>query len=92
MILAPPAGDAFSFITDLQIYPSSVFNLLMAIGIYLLRYHRSKLGLPRRFTYWRAGPLRDALEAAGFEVLSVEQSRGAVEDWLQVLALRPSGS
>ncbi|KAF7189196.1 High-affinity methionine permease [Pseudocercospora fuligena] len=53
MILAPPAGDAFSFITDLQIYPSSVFNLLMAAGIYVLRYHRGKLGLPRpTFKAW----------------------------------------
>lgn len=53
MILAPPAGDAFNFITDLQVYPSSCFNLLMGVGIYVLRYHRSKLGLPRpTFRAW----------------------------------------
>ena len=53
VILAVPAGDAFSFITDLQIYPSSCFNLLMAAGIYVLRYHRKRLGLPRpTFRAW----------------------------------------
>lgn len=46
IILAVPAGDAFSFITDLQVYPASVFNLLMGIGIYILRHNRKKLGLP----------------------------------------------
>jgi hypothetical protein len=53
VILAVPAGDAFSFITDLQIYPSSCFNLLMAAGIYVLRYNRQRLGLPRpTFRAW----------------------------------------
>ncbi|USW53290.1 Putative amino acid/polyamine transporter I [Septoria linicola] len=53
VILAVPAGDAFSFITDLQVYPSSCFNLLMAAGIYVLRYHRKRLGLPRpQFRAW----------------------------------------
>ncbi|OCK75789.1 hypothetical protein K432DRAFT_408720 [Lepidopterella palustris CBS 459.81] len=33
MILAPPAGDAFNFITDFQVYPSSVFILLMSVGL-----------------------------------------------------------
>lgn len=53
MILGPPAGDAFNFVTDLQIYPGSIFNLLMAVGIYVLRYHRSRLNLPRpTFKAW----------------------------------------
>lgn len=53
IILAVPAGDAFSFITDLQVYPSSVFSLLMGIGIHILRHNRKRLGLPRpSFKAW----------------------------------------
>ncbi len=53
MILAPPPGDAFNFITDLQVYPSSFFQLAMAIGIYIVRYHRKRLDLPRaEFRAW----------------------------------------
>lgn len=50
MILAPPAGDAFNFVVDLAVYPSSFFLLVMAIGIYFVRYRRKKLGLPRQST------------------------------------------
>lgn len=46
-ILAPPAGDAFNLVVDLKNYPQSFFYSLMAIGIYLVRFRRSKLGLPR---------------------------------------------
>ncbi|EMD94511.1 hypothetical protein COCC4DRAFT_43720 [Bipolaris maydis ATCC 48331] len=46
IILAVPAGDAFSFITDLQVYPSACFSLLMAVGLYVLRFRRNRLGLP----------------------------------------------
>lgn len=46
MIVAPPAGDAFNFISDLQIYPSSFFNVLLGLGLYLIRYRRRRLGLP----------------------------------------------
>ncbi|KAL1872439.1 hypothetical protein VTK73DRAFT_1517 [Phialemonium thermophilum] len=53
MILAPPAGDAFNFIVDLQSYPSSFFNFLMSIGIYIIRWRRRRLGLPRpAFRAW----------------------------------------
>jgi amino acid transporter len=53
MILAPPAGDAFSFIVDLAVYPSSVFNLTLATGLILLRRHRKRLNLPRpSFKVW----------------------------------------
>ncbi|KAK3364283.1 hypothetical protein B0T25DRAFT_60768 [Lasiosphaeria hispida] len=41
MILAPPAGDAFNFITDLQVYPNAFFNVVMAAGIYAVRYRRA---------------------------------------------------
>ncbi|KAF5850016.1 hypothetical protein GGP41_005457 [Bipolaris sorokiniana] len=46
IILAVPAGDAFSFIVDLQVYPSACFSLLMAVGLYVLRFRRNRLGLP----------------------------------------------
>ena len=49
-------------------------------------WHSRKLGGPRRFTYWREDPLRTALEAAGFAIEAIEHTRGATEDWLQVLA------
>jgi SAM-dependent methyltransferase len=49
-------------------------------------WHDRKLGVPRRFTYWREDPLRAALERAGFAVRSIERVRGTTDDWLQVLA------
>ena len=53
MILAPPAGDAFNFTTDLQVYPSSIFNLLMTLGIFFVRARHQRLGLPRpQFRAW----------------------------------------
>lgn len=53
MILAPPAGDAFNFITDLAVYPNTTFILAMSVGIYLLRSRRPKAGLPRSmFQTW----------------------------------------
>lgn len=53
MILAPPAGDAFNFITDLQVYPSAFFSVLLAVGLYVVRYRRRRAGLPRaEFRAW----------------------------------------
>lgn len=53
MILAPPAGDAFSFITDLSVYPSSFFAFLLSVGLFLVRHRRKKLNLPRpAFRAW----------------------------------------
>ncbi|GAB7356754.1 hypothetical protein MBLNU459_g7654t3 [Dothideomycetes sp. NU459] len=53
MIVAPPAGDAFNFITDLQTYPAAVFLFSMSIGLYIVRYRRRKLNLPRaEFRAW----------------------------------------
>ncbi|KAF3764180.1 amino acid transporter [Cryphonectria parasitica EP155] len=55
MILAPPAGDAFNFISDLQVYPAAFFSLLLAIGLYLVRWRRGRLNLPRPvFRAWDA--------------------------------------
>ncbi|KAF2440153.1 amino acid transporter [Karstenula rhodostoma CBS 690.94] len=53
MILGPPAGDAFNFIVDLQVYPASMFTLAMAIGLLLVRRSRRRLNLPRsEFRAW----------------------------------------
>ncbi|KAK5743835.1 hypothetical protein LTR17_002457 [Elasticomyces elasticus] len=53
LILAPPAGDAFNLTTDLQVYPSSIFNLLMTIGIFFIRARHRRLGLPQpQFRAW----------------------------------------
>ncbi|KAL3469617.1 high affinity methionine permease [Aspergillus californicus] len=52
MILAPPAGDAFNFVVDLGVYPQSMFNFLLAVGLLLARRHRKRLNIPR--TEWHA--------------------------------------
>ncbi|KAK3316876.1 amino acid permease-domain-containing protein [Apodospora peruviana] len=55
MILAPPAGDVFNFISDLSVYPTAFFHLIMGVGIYVVRYRRSRLRLPRaEFKAWDA--------------------------------------
>ncbi|KAH6893006.1 amino acid permease-domain-containing protein [Thelonectria olida] len=46
MIIAPPAGDAFNFITDLKVYPAAFFDFLMALGLILIRRRRKHMGLP----------------------------------------------
>ncbi|OJK04648.1 hypothetical protein ASPACDRAFT_21029 [Aspergillus aculeatus ATCC 16872] len=46
MILAPPAGDAFSFVVDLGVYPSNAFNLLLAVGLLITRRRRQRLNIP----------------------------------------------
>ncbi|CAI7654903.1 unnamed protein product [Penicillium glandicola] len=53
MILAVPAGDAFTFVNDLSIIPSAAFNLAMALGIYVVRWRRGKANLPEpEFKAW----------------------------------------
>ncbi|KAK0122744.1 hypothetical protein ONS96_009779 [Cadophora gregata f. sp. sojae] len=53
MILAPPFGDAFNFAVDLSSYPSAVFSLLMAIGIYTIRRQRKRINVgPSEFRAW----------------------------------------
>jgi amino acid transporter len=53
MILAPPAGDTFNFIVDLQSYPSNVFYFLLTFGLFLIRRRRSRLGIPNsEFRVW----------------------------------------
>ena len=53
MIVAPPAGDAFNFIVDLQSYPGNVFYFLTTLGVVLIRRRRAKMGIPRaEFRVW----------------------------------------
>ncbi|THV86340.1 amino acid transporter [Aureobasidium pullulans] len=63
MVLAPPAGDAFNFISDLQNYPASAFAFTMSIGLYIVRYRRKKLGVPRsEFRAWDAAVIFTILQ------------------------------
>jgi SAM-dependent methyltransferase len=48
----------------------------------------AKLGDPRWFVYWRAEPLRDALQSAGWSVLHLEHVQGRLEPWLHVICRR----
>ncbi|BCS23659.1 uncharacterized protein APUU_40103A [Aspergillus puulaauensis] len=62
MILAIPAGDAFTFVNDLKIFPSAVFNLAMAVGVYVIRWKRKKAGLPEpEFKAWHIAVLFNIL-------------------------------
>ncbi|KAK6073916.1 high-affinity methionine permease [Seiridium cupressi] len=47
IILAIPTGDAFNFVNDLAVLPNSVFNLAMAVGLYIARWRRKEANLPR---------------------------------------------
>lgn len=46
----------------------------------------AKLDLPRHFTYWREGPLREALVQNQWDVESIDHVVGRVEPWLYVMA------
>ncbi|KJA26265.1 hypothetical protein HYPSUDRAFT_199018 [Hypholoma sublateritium FD-334 SS-4] len=53
VVIAPPAGDAFNFIVDLQSYPSNVFSLLMTLGLFFVRKRRLSIGAPKtEFRAW----------------------------------------
>lgn len=55
VILAPPAGDAFNFIVNLQSYPENVFRFLLTVGLWGVRKRRKALGAPRgEFVAWNA--------------------------------------
>lgn len=58
MILAPPAGDAFNFIVDLQSYPANVFSFAMTLGLLLIRRRRARVGIPpTEFRAWTLAAL-----------------------------------
>lgn len=53
MIVAPPAGDAFTFVVSLKTYPEGIFHFAMAIGVYLIRRRRSRNNIPAsQFRLW----------------------------------------
>jgi len=53
VILAPPAGDAFNFLVDLQSYPANVFSFLTTLGLFFVRKRRESIGaLPSEFRAW----------------------------------------
>ncbi|KAF2158238.1 amino acid transporter [Myriangium duriaei CBS 260.36] len=50
VIVAIPFGDAYSFILDVEGYPSSVINFFVVVGFFWLRY--SVPDAPRPFKVW----------------------------------------
>ncbi|KDR71229.1 hypothetical protein GALMADRAFT_159475 [Galerina marginata CBS 339.88] len=55
VIIAPPAGDAFNFIVDLQSYPANIFTFLMTVGLFFVRKRRQSIGAPpTEFRAWNA--------------------------------------
>ncbi|KAF5326766.1 hypothetical protein D9619_004475 [Psilocybe cf. subviscida] len=53
VIIAPPAGDAFNFIVDLQSYPANVFSFLVTFGLFSVRKRRANIGAPpTEFRAW----------------------------------------
>jgi len=55
VIIAIPFGDAYSFILDVEGYPSSVINLFVVIGLFILRWKAPDL--PRPFKTWLVVPV-----------------------------------
>ena len=51
----------------------------------------SELGAPRHFTYWREGPLLEAIAASPWDLVRVERAKGKRETWLRVLCGRSWG-
>lgn len=51
-------------------------------------WSEAKLGRPRWFVYWREGALRQALEGAGWTIVSLQHIAGRLEPWLHVLCRR----
>lgn len=53
MIVAPPAGDAFTFVVSLRTYPEGIFYFAMAVGVYIIRYRHKRAGRARtEFRAW----------------------------------------
>ncbi|KAF9565391.1 high affinity methionine permease [Agrocybe pediades] len=53
VIIAPPAGDAFNFIVDLQSYPANVFSFLTTLGLFFVRKRRKAINAPpSEFRAW----------------------------------------
>ncbi|KAG8905986.1 hypothetical protein FRB99_007843 [Tulasnella sp. 403] len=53
VVVAPPAGDAFIFLISLQVYPLRLFDVLLIVGVWVLRRRRQRAGIPRlEFQAW----------------------------------------
>lgn len=54
LIAATTSAHTYTqLVVDLQTYPAAIFNLLVAIGLYIVRNRRRKLGLARaEFRAW----------------------------------------
>ncbi|MCJ1357803.1 MAG: hypothetical protein MMC33_007799 [Icmadophila ericetorum] len=50
VIVAIPFGDAYDFILDLEGYPAAIINLLVVIGLFILRW--TAPDVPRPFKVW----------------------------------------
>jgi predicted TPR repeat methyltransferase len=48
-----------------------------------------RLGSPRFFTFWRAGPLAEVLADHGWSVQELERHTGDRDDWILVMARSP---
>lgn len=48
VIVAIPAGDAYSFILDVEGYPSSIINVFVVVGLFILRWKAPSLHRPFR--------------------------------------------
>lgn len=55
VIVAIPAGIAYDFILDVEGYPGAVVNLIVVIGLFILRWRSPHL--PRPFKTWVIVPL-----------------------------------
>lgn len=55
VILLPPSGTIYSFILEVEGYPSQFYTLALAIGLLWLRVKRPDLKRP--FKAWLAAPL-----------------------------------
>jgi hypothetical protein len=67
LILAIPAGDAFTFVNDLAIYPRALFDLAMAVGVYVVRWRRRHAAVPLpepEFKAWHVAILFNILVQA----------------------------
>lgn len=65
VILALPKGDAFTFVVDLQSYPSQLFALLNVVGVWLIRKQRRETGLGRgEYQAWNVALVFSVLVSA----------------------------
>ncbi|KAF2671184.1 high affinity methionine permease [Microthyrium microscopicum] len=50
VIVAIPAGDAYNFILDVEGYPSTIINVFVVVGLFILRWKAPHI--PRPFKVW----------------------------------------